>query len=84
MIAQAGSNCTARGFLIEAGLEVASIARALDPSGLLPLALCGGLGAPLREYLPAELLARSVTPHGDAACGALRMIAETIEHQRGE
>ncbi len=84
VIAHAGSNSIARGFLVEAGLEVASIARTLDPSGLLPLALCGGLGAPLREYLPAELLARSVTPHGDAACGALRMIAATIENKRGE
>jgi glucosamine kinase len=46
----------------DAGKEVASIARALDPSGTLPLALCGGLGAPLRAYLPPELLARSVAP----------------------
>ncbi|MDO8439528.1 MAG: BadF/BadG/BcrA/BcrD ATPase family protein [Telluria sp.] len=79
VIAHASGNSIARGFLIEAGLEVASIARALDPSGLLPLALCGGLGAPLREFLPAELLARSVTPHGDAASGALRMIARYIK-----
>lgn len=79
VIAHAGSNSIARGFLVDAGLEVASIARALDPTGLLPLALCGGLGAPLREFLPAELLARSVTPHGDAASGALRMIAQYIK-----
>jgi glucosamine kinase len=65
----------ARAILLEAGQEVASIAAALDPSGSLPLALCGGLGEPLRHYLPATLLARTVAPQGDSAAGALRMIA---------
>jgi glucosamine kinase len=81
VIAHAPTDSTAHGFLVDAAVEVASIARALDPSGTLPLALCGGLGAPLRAYLPAELLARSVEPDGDAACGALRMIAQ---HLTGE
>ena len=70
----AGADATARAMLVDAGVEVAAIAHALDPSGTLPLALCGGLGAPLRQYLPAELLARSRAPQGDAANGALRMI----------
>jgi glucosamine kinase len=81
VIDHAASDATARGFLVDAALEVASIARALDPSGSLPLALCGGLGAPRRADLPPELLARSVTPYGDAASGALRMIAS---HLKGE
>ena len=81
VVAHAPSNSTAHAILLEAALEVASIARALDPSGSLPLALCGGLGAPLRAYLPPELLARSVTPYGDSASGALRMIAS---HLKGE
>jgi glucosamine kinase len=79
VVAHAASDSTARGFLADAALEVASIARALDPSATLPLALCGGLGEPLRPYLPPELLARSVTPQGDAASGALRMIASHIK-----
>ncbi len=74
VIAHAATDDSARGFLVEAGKEAASIARALDPAATLPLALCGGLGAPLRDYLPPELLARSVAPAGDAAHGALRMI----------
>jgi glucosamine kinase len=74
VIAHAGTDATARGFLEDAGREVASIAHALDPSCTLPLALCGGLGAPLRPFLPPDLLARSVAPRGDAASGALRMI----------
>jgi len=71
----AAGDATARALLLEAGVEVAAIARALDPSGTLPLALCGGLAAPLRPYLPPDLLARCRAPHGDAASGALRMIA---------
>ena len=75
VLRHAPTNATAHALLADAALEVASIARALDPSATLPLALCGGLGAPLRAYLPAELLARTVAPCGDAASGALRMIA---------
>lgn len=74
VVAHAASDSTARGLLIDAAREVALIADALDPSGTLPLALCGGLGAPLRAYLPPALLARSVAPAGDSASGALRMI----------
>lgn len=69
----------ARAILLEAGQEVANIAAALDPSGLLPLALCGGLGEPLSHYLPAALLARTVPPKGDSAAGALRMIQLHLE-----
>ncbi|MES2126454.1 MAG: BadF/BadG/BcrA/BcrD ATPase family protein [Pseudomonadota bacterium] len=75
----APSDDTARGFLFDAGREVAGIAAALDPSATLPLALCGGLGEPLRAYLPPALLARSSAPEGDAASGALRMIASHLK-----
>ena len=78
VVAHGASSDTARAILVDAAAEVASIAHALDPSGQLPLALCGGLGAPLRPFLPPALLARCVTPHGDAASGALRMIAATL------
>ena len=78
VVANAGDP-TARQILADAGAEVATIARALDPGAELPLALCGGLGQALRAWLPAELLARTVTPHGDAASGALRMIEQHIE-----
>ena len=73
------SDVVARAILQDAAREVAEIAHALDPSGALPLALCGGLGAPLRAYLPPELVARNVAPHGDAASGALRMIAAHLQ-----
>jgi glucosamine kinase len=47
----------------------------------LPLALCGGLGAALRDFLPADLLARAGKPQGDSAAGALRMIALHIDNK---
>lgn len=81
VVAHAPTNDTARAILADAGHEVALMAHALDPSGQLPLALCGGLGAPLQAYLPPDLLARSVAPLGDSASGALRMIEL---HVRGQ
>jgi glucosamine kinase len=64
----------ARAILTKAGEEAAAIARALDPDGTLPLALCGGLGAALRDWLPPTLAARARAPEGDSARGALKMI----------
>jgi len=64
----------ARAILTKAGEEAAAIARALDPDGTLPLALCGGLGSALRDWLPPALAARARAPEGDSARGALRMI----------
>jgi glucosamine kinase len=64
----------ARAILTKAGEEAAAIARALDPDGSLPLALCGGLGAALRDWLPPALAARARAPEGDSARGALRLI----------
>ena len=81
VVAHAHTNAAARALLTEAGKEVALIAAALDPSATLPLALCGGLGAPLRAYLPPALLERTVAPHGDAASGALRMIDLHVKGQ---
>jgi glucosamine kinase len=69
----------ARAILLDAGSEVAAIAHALDPESRLPLALCGGLGAALRDFLPSGLLARTTPPQGDSAAGALRMIFKDIQ-----
>ena len=78
VLQHADSDATARGFLLEAGRQVALIAHALDGSGTLPIALCGGLGEPLRSYLPPELLGRIVAPQGDSATGALRLIRQHL------
>ncbi|MDC8757427.1 BadF/BadG/BcrA/BcrD ATPase family protein [Janthinobacterium fluminis] len=81
VLEHAADDPTARAILAEAGAQVALIAAALDPSGQLPVALCGGLAEPLRAYLPEGLLARVVPAHGDSAAGALRLIRQHLrEH----
>jgi glucosamine kinase len=79
VLQHADSNDTARGILAEAGQQVALIAHGLDPSGTLPIALCGGLGEPLRAYLPPALLQRIVPPKGDSAAGGLRLIQQHLK-----
>ena len=69
----------ARAIMREAANEIAKIALALDPSGSLPIALCGGLATPLRSYLPDDLLGRVVDAHADAAAGALRLIRQRLQ-----
>jgi glucosamine kinase len=79
VVAHAPTDEVARAMLMDAGREVASIAKALDPSEQLPLALCGGLGEVLRAYLPAELLSRVTAAKGDSANGALRLIEQHLK-----
>jgi glucosamine kinase len=79
VIRHADSDHTARAILLEAGRQVDLIATALDATRQLPIALCGGLGEPIRAYLPVDLLHRIVAPQGDSAAGALRMIRQQVE-----
>lgn len=74
LVLQHADEPAARAILTKAGEEAAAIARALDPDGTLPLALCGGLGAALRDWLLPALAARARAPEGDSARGALKMI----------
>ncbi|SFU68729.1 BadF/BadG/BcrA/BcrD ATPase family protein [Pseudoduganella namucuonensis] len=78
VLQHADGDHTARAILVEAGKQVALIAQALDGTGTLPIALCGGLGEPLRAYLPVDLLQRIVPPQGDSAAGALRLIRQHL------
>jgi glucosamine kinase len=79
LVLRHADNPVARAILLDASSEAATIAHALDPEGTLPLALCGGLGAALRDFLPPKLLARTSAPQGDSAAGALQMIALHIK-----
>lgn len=76
VLQHADADPTARAIVLEAGRQVALIAHALDAGATLPIALCGGLAAPLRPYLPQSLLQRLVPPQGDSAAGALRLIQQ--------
>lgn len=60
--------------MLAAGVEVAKMAKALDATEALPIALCGGLAEPMMLYLPQNLAKRVSKPEGDSASGALILI----------
>lgn len=68
----------AANLLATAGRDVAAIMAALDPAGVLPVALCGGLADALAPYLPAVSRARLSLPRGDSAQGALQLAAAAL------
>ncbi len=74
VIHHARSNAAAQEMMRLAGQEAGKIAMALDPSGQLPLALCGGLASAIQAYLPPAILARLVPAHDDAVGGALHLV----------
>jgi glucosamine kinase len=59
--------------LQDAGQEIGKMIAALDPSGTLPVALCGGLGQPLSDFVPQAYHARLRPPVSDSAHGALQL-----------
>jgi glucosamine kinase len=59
--------------LTEAGAAIAQLIDALDPTALLPAALSGGLGQPLREWVPQAVRDRLSAPLADSTSGALRL-----------
>jgi len=74
VIEYAGQNPKAKNILLDAGLEVEKMAHALDPTGIMPIALCGGLADAIWAYLPEQLLSRVTKPSGDSAAGALILV----------
>ncbi|MFC5473778.1 BadF/BadG/BcrA/BcrD ATPase family protein [Paraherbaspirillum soli] len=83
VVAHAGQDDAARSILQEAGREIEQIAAALDPAqdpaNKLPIALCGGLAAPLRPYLPQPLQVRATAPQADAAAGAILLLRRQLK-----
>jgi len=69
----------ARDIMLAAGREVEAMAHALDVSGKLPIALCGGLAAVMTHYLPSDLQQRAQKPQGDSASGALILIQHHLQ-----
>lgn len=78
IVQHAADDDVARNMMDKAGLEIARMAAALDPSGRLPLALCGGLALALRGYLPQALQQRAATPLADSAAGGLLLIRRQL------
>jgi glucosamine kinase len=68
----------------EAGLQIGKMIAALDPSAALPITLCGGLGAPLREYVPHVYQSRLREPLADSAHGGLQLARREAARIAGE
>jgi glucosamine kinase len=68
------TDAVAAGFVAEAVAELETLARALDPQGRLPLALCGSIALRLAPQFSGALRARCVSPQGDSADGALHLV----------
>src|SRR5450830_662634 len=75
----AAENNVVQQIMLDAGKEVQAMAHALDASGELPIALCGGLAAAVAHYLPEELQQKAQKPQGDSAHGALIMIQHHLQ-----
>ena len=71
----------AREIMLAAGVEVAKMTHALDPSAQMPIALCGGLAEPMLAYLPVELRVRITKPQADSATGALILVRNHFLNQ---
>lgn len=83
VFAQAEADPAARALLGRAADELAAMAQALDPAGMLPLVVTGSVGQRLQPLLPAPLRARCVAPEGDAAQGALRLLHPSLAATNG-
>lgn len=72
----------AAALLAQAGAEITRLVDALDRSGRLPVALCGGLGELLAGYVPGAHRARLVVPREDSVHGALRLARQAASPAR--
>jgi glucosamine kinase len=63
----------------EAAYAIAALACALTALGAQRIALVGGLGEPLRPYLPPEIEKRLVAPRRDAVDGAILLAGGTLD-----
>lgn len=75
---QAAADAVAQAFVEETVAELEKLALALDPSGRLPLALCGSIARRAAGHFSGTIRARCVEPQGDSAHGALLMIASAL------
>jgi glucosamine kinase len=57
----------------QAGDEIGKLIDALDPAAAWPVALCGGLAAPLADAVPERHRPRLRAPLADSAQGALQL-----------
>jgi glucosamine kinase len=74
-----GGDARAREIVGEAAYAIAALAHALNALGADRIALVGGLGEPLRPYLPPEVEKRLVRPRRDAVDGAILLAGGVLD-----
>ena len=72
----AATDNDAKNLLIQAGIEVEFMIKAMDPKAELPLSICGRLGEALIPFLPEETKSRNLAAQGDSTIGALLLISK--------
>jgi glucosamine kinase len=74
-----GGDARAREIVSEAAHAITALAHALHALGADRIALVGGLGEPLRPYLPPEVEQRLVRPRRDAVDGAILLAGGVLD-----
>ena len=70
----APTDSDAKNLLLDAGLEIENMIKALDPDADLPLSICGRLGEALIPYLPESIRSRAHKAKHDSKMGALYLV----------
>ncbi len=78
----AGSDPAAAALVAQAVAELEQLALALDPSQQLPLSLAGSVAQRLAGLFSGNIRARCVSPQGDSADGALRLVRGALSEPR--
>jgi glucosamine kinase len=81
-VAKSG-DARAREIAGEAAKAIAALTNALNALGAERIALVGGLGEPLRPYLPPDVAKRLVRPRRDAVDGAILLAGGTLDEAEG-
>jgi len=79
VFAAAPRDPAAKELLDQACASVEEHVRALDPTGLLPVALHGSIGKRIAPLLPPQLRARLVAPDADALVGAVHIVSRALK-----
>jgi glucosamine kinase len=74
VFASQGQDSRADAIIDQACAELETMAQALDPKGILPLAICGSIGDLLKPRMHQGLQARMVSPQAGPVEGALELL----------
>jgi glucosamine kinase len=78
----ADNDPAAHALVAQAVAELEQLALALDPSQQLPLSLAGSVAQRLAALFSGNIRARCVSPQGDSADGALRLVRGALSETR--